>query len=584
MADRGGWRRVPWWLVALAGLVCAVLGAVLVARPFDSLSVLVALVAVGAVATAVSGLTVWWRRTSRWAAPVEALLWLAVALAVVAWPDITVRALALVVGAGLLLGGVLDVVGGIRGTIDERVAAVLGGAAGVVLGVLALSWPSVTVLVVAVVFGARLVWFGLRLAWSSVQDRHGGGPTAVGHPRGRFRRFAHAVGSGVALLVALALAVLSAWLNAGEPSLDAFYDAPEEVPDEPGRLVRAERFTRTMPEEAEAWRILYTTTRADGVPALASALVVVPVDRGDEPLPVIALAHGTTGVARTCAPSVLPDPFGAGAFFALGGVLERSWALVATDYIGLGTAGGHPYLVGQPAGRSVLDSVRAAHELGDVTLADRTVVWGHSQGGGAALWTGGLAPMYAPDVGVVGVAALAPASDLPGLADSLRRVTGGSILAGFIVQGYANAYDDVDVDDYVRRVARPTFDAAVRRCLSEPAVLLSAIGSVVTGESVFSNDPATGPLSERLGENVPVLPVEAPLLVAQGEGDRLISPVVQAAYVQARCEAGQAVDYRTYPGLEHVPLVQADSPLLPELFDWTEQRFAGAPFEPTCGG
>jgi acetyl esterase/lipase len=232
----------------------------------------------------------------------------------------------------------------------------------------------------------------------------------------------------------------------------------------------------------------------------------------------------------------------------------------------------------------VLDSVRAAHELGDVTLADRTVLWGHSQGGGAALWTGGLAPMYAPDVGVVGVAALAPASDLPGLADSLRRVTGGSIFAGFIVQGYANAYDDVDVDDYVRRVARPTFDAAVRRCLSEPAVLLSAIGSVVTGESVFSNDPATGPLSERLGENVPVLPVEAPLLVAQGEGDRLISPVVQAAYVQARCEAGQAVDYRTYPGLDHVPLVQADSPLLPELFDWTEQRFAGAPFEPTCGG
>jgi hypothetical protein len=33
----------------------------------------------------------------------------------------------------------------------------------------------------------------------------------------------------------------------------------------------------------------------------------------------------------------------------------------------------------------------------------------------SALWTGILAPEYGQDVGVVGVVAMAPASDLPGL-------------------------------------------------------------------------------------------------------------------------------------------------------------------------
>ena len=52
-------------------------------------------------------------------------------------------------------------------------------------------------------------------------------------------------------------------------------------------------------------------------------------------------------------------------------------------------------------------------------LGEQTVVWGHSQGGHAALWTGQLAPTSAPELDIAGVAALAPASNLPGLIDNL---------------------------------------------------------------------------------------------------------------------------------------------------------------------
>jgi alpha-beta hydrolase superfamily lysophospholipase len=231
----------------------------------------------------------------------------------------------------------------------------------------------------------------------------------------------------------------------------------------------------------------------------------------------------------------------------------------------------------------VLDSVRAARQLTDAQLGDDTVVWGHSQGGGAALWTGVLAPSYAPDTNVIGVAALAPASDLVGLLENLGNVPAGSIFATYVLDAYAAVYDDVDLDDYVLPAARSSFDEVADRCLAEPAALVSVVGSLAFDMSVFRGDLASGPLLERLQQNIPTGAIEAPLLLAQGEADQLVLPQVQADYVAERCAAGQPIDFRTYPGLDHVPLVEADSPLIDELVVWTQDRLAGATPTPTCG-
>ena len=72
------------------------------------------------------------------------------------------------------------------------------------------------------------------------------------------------------------------------------------------------------------------------------------------------------------------------------------------------------------------------------------------------------------------------------------------------------------------------------------------------------------------------------MLLAQGLADGLVLPDVQARYVAARCDAGQALDHRRYEGLGHISLVEDDSPLIPELVEWTRQRFAGAAATPTC--
>ena len=377
---------------------------------------------------------------------------------------------------------------------------------------------------------------------------------------------------------------MSAKLHEGEPTVDAFYTAPAEVPAEPGALVRVEPFIRQIPEGAVAWRILYTTTRDDGAPATASALVVAPSDPSPEPRPVIAWAHGTTGVNRNCAPSLLAEPLESGAFYALDHVLEQGWVLVATDYIGLGSEGPHPYLVGQPAGRSVLDAVRAAKQLDDLRLQDQTIVWGHSQGGSAALWTGQLAPTYAPDVNVIGVAALAPAADVPSLVDNLYDSVGGSMFAAYALTGYAGAYPDVRFDDYVRPTARTVVRELASRCLGEPAVLVSVLASITTNMSAFSTDLRSGALGEHLAANVPNGPFEMPVLIGQGASDTLITPDVVNAYTQRLCDTGADIDYRSYDGKDHVGLVAADSPLVPELVTWTQQRLDGDNAPTTCEG
>ena len=168
------------------------------------------------------------------------------------------------------------------------------------------------------------------------------------------------------------------------------------------------------PFNADAYRVLYRSTGLHGEPIAVSGVVIVP--KGVPPAggrPIVAWAHPTTGIVDRCAPSL------ARAFFrsvqGLQDMMNRGYAVAATDYPGLGTPGVHPYLVGESEARAVIDSVRAARSVPGVGDGRSFAVWGHSQGGQAALFTGLLASTYAPDLNLVGVAAAAPATELRSL-------------------------------------------------------------------------------------------------------------------------------------------------------------------------
>jgi uncharacterized membrane protein HdeD (DUF308 family)/acetyl esterase/lipase len=568
------------WSIVV-GVFAVLVGVTLLFRPFASLTVLLLLIVAGLFVMAIS-------RFSEMERPVTAVellpavAYLVAAIAILAWPGSAVVVLVWVVAGALLVDGFVALVGAVRGNGQGRITAALRGVTNVLLGFLALAWPDVTTIVIAVVFGIRILWTGLELLWAGIRRRVNAHADPDG-PRPWWRRSLSLVTAVATLVLALILAGVGFRVSDSTPTPDAFYSPPDDIPAQPGALLRSEDFDRAIPENADARRVLYTTTGLGDEPYVASALVVTPEDSGSEPLPVIAWAHGTTGVAEGCAPSLLENPFEAGAMFTLDEAIDNGWAVVATDYIGLGTQGPHAYLVGEPAGHAILDAVRAARTMDDLSLANQTVIWGHSQGGHAALWAGILADDYAPDVGVIGVAAMAPASNLTGLISNLDNVTGGSIFASYALAGYTGTYDDVDIDDYVRGAAEVQSEEMATRCLSGEGALLNVAEYLTQDTSIFDTDPTTRALGARLKENIPTAPISAPLLLAQGETDELVIPAAQQEYANQRCASdGGPVDYRTYPDRDHVGVVAEDSPLIPDLLEWTTERFTGQEAADTC--
>jgi alpha-beta hydrolase superfamily lysophospholipase len=100
---------------------------------------------------------------------------------------------------------------------------------------------------------------------------------------------------------------------------------------------------------------------------------------------------------------------------------------------------------------------------------------------------------------------------------------------------------------------------------------------------VLSVDPGSyAPVATRLSENIPHDPIAAPLLIAQGESDPMISAGIQEQFVKHRCAAGQSLEYRTYKGGTHISIVAPNSLLTSDLIQWTQDRFAGKPQQPGC--
>ena len=205
-----------------------------------------------------------------------------------------------------------------------------------------------------------------------------------------------------------------------------------------GRLLRTEPLYGA-PEGATAYRIYYQSTGLHGEPIVVSGMVIVPAGPAPEgPRPVVAWAHPTTGVVPRCAPSLARKRFQMIAGLRL--MLARGFVVAATDYPGLGTPETHPYLVGESEGRAVLDSVRAARQIPGAGAADSFVVWGHSQGGQAALFTGLLAERYAPELRLLGVAAAAPATELAQLMKADLDSNGGRNLTAMTLWSWERVY------------------------------------------------------------------------------------------------------------------------------------------------
>jgi acetyl esterase/lipase len=347
-----------------------------------------------------------------------------------------------------------------------------------------------------------------------------------------------------------------------------------------GALIRSQPMDGA-PDGALAYRVLYRSEGLQGEPIAVSGVVIVPPG---PPPPggrlIVAWAHPTTGIVSRCAPSLARVLFST--IQGLDLMLRRGYVVAATDYPGLGTAGPHPYLVGISEGRAVLDSVRVARLMPGAGNGQVFAVWGHSQGGHAALFTGILAQSYAPDLRLVGVAAAAPATDLATLLADDLDTSGGKNITAMTLWSWSRIYG-APLSSVVTPAAIPVIDQLAGECIERFFDVFIRRGPSRALDRSFlkvNNVAEVAPWSGLLAANTPgTLPSSVPIFLAQGMKDPLVLPQITSAYMAKLCQAGSAVQWYPMPGVGHL-FAGRDS--ASNSIDWIAGRFAGSAAPSSC--
>lgn len=406
---------------------------------------------------------------------------------------------------------------------------------------------------------------------------------------------------GAALLSGLTLGALAAAVQAAPPGVvpvaderfgdgrvSAFYTWDQPIPAEPGRLLRQEPLDARagLSSAGEQYRILFSST--DGVsgsaPVSVSGALFLP--RGKPPAegwPVVAWGHGTLGVADICAPSWQGRSYRDVRY--LNTWLEEGYAVVASDYQGIGVPGHNPQFNNRSNAYSILDSVRAALD-GFPGLSKKVLLVGQSQGGSAVVVAAGYAPDYAPQLdvrGTIGTGIVySPARPVRTLTapdpDALNRVD-PSIAYGFYHVIAAQALDpSIRGEDIYTELALPLLEQARTHCLATLSSDVSGLG--LTRANTLKNPAAEKAYeapADDVGRPFPTVKLTQPLFIGVGRKDGLVSAGV--ALAEDACAAGTITQIHVYAGKDHSGTVNES---LKDSLPFARKVLAGEPVAPRC--
>ena len=345
-----------------------------------------------------------------------------------------------------------------------------------------------------------------------------------------------------------------------------FYQPPRTLPaGAHGTLIWERPYTGVAGlAQASNDRVLYKQVGIKGKSVAVSGLVSIP--KGKAPKggwPVVSFAHGTTGIADMCAPSRAAGPTSDAGRSDLGytplldGWIKAGFAVVRTDYEGLGTPGVHPYLIGRSEGRGVLDIVRAARQF-DPALSNRLIISGHSQGGQAALWAASLARTYTPELHLLGTVAFAPQSHTATETSLLKSVssTGLTPLAAMILRGIDVAYPSRHVRSLLTAAGAKLYPQTLTKCLDQLSAP-SSFGGLPLDQLVNPSANLAPAIREIAANDPDNLRIRGPVLLEQGLADTTVLPFLDQALSKSLAKVGDSVTYHTYAGATHSGVLTA---------------------------
>ncbi|RDH77662.1 triacylglycerol lipase [Mycolicibacterium moriokaense] len=397
-----------------------------------------------------------------------------------------------------------------------------------------------------------------------------------------------------------------------EDEYQEFYTPPDPLPPgAPGDLIRTEPSRLVLEPSgqlgmimADATRIMYRSTDVHGNPMAVTGTYFEPYNDwpGNGPRPLIVYGPGTQGQGDQCAPSrqfnqgihwrpYLDLAFNYEELF-VSTMVARGFAIVMTDYQGLGTPGLHTYVARVPQGDAMLDAARAAKKLPNTSLKPDGPIafWGYSQGGGAAASAAELASQYAPELNVVGTYAGAPPADLK----ELFPYADGSVLVGAV--GYAlnsvmTAYPEYA--DAIHSKLTPRGEDFVFKvqdqCVAETlAKFMFRHLQPYFNEDInqlVNEEPFSHLFDEqKLGRFKP----NAPVMILSNRFDPLVPWTAANQLGRDWCAQGADVQFWTNeePPFLNKAIINHALPMLVDGergMQWIADRFNGLPTTPNCG-
>lgn len=360
--------------------------------------------------------------------------------------------------------------------------------------------------------------------------------------------------------------------------LEPFYETSGlEKEGQLGEVVRQEPLKRQI-DDGTAYRILYRTQQSNGTPTFASGMIFVPDGPAPEGgRPVVAWGHGTVGMGNQCAPSRSDNPLSAIEWIS--DAMKQGWVVVATDYAGLGTPGTLEYLIGNSEAYDVINSVRAAQFMKDVDVNNRYAVWGHSQGGHSALFTSALSTSYAPELELVGTAAVAPAAELGPLMSQQQTGLGAWVIGPEVMVAWPSVNPALNVDDVLTSSGKRSYKTIAEKCIQEAVV--DGLAHRDMGQEFFSKDIMEIPnwAAEAAKQTAPVLAPNQPVLITESTTDTVVLPNTTALYIQRACQAGSNLTSLWLSNLNHIQVASASAA---NTIDWIAARFANQPNISNC--
>ncbi|OLT20842.1 lipase [Actinomadura sp. CNU-125] len=352
----------------------------------------------------------------------------------------------------------------------------------------------------------------------------------------------------------------------------------------PGDIVSVEpsafRALPGMDTPTRAWKIHYRSTDASGEPDVVSGTVIVPEGGHSGTRPLLTFAVGTVGMGDQCAPSATLPEGGTPAGGSVAQALLRGWAVVVTDYPGLGTPGDHTYLVGRSEGTAVLDAARAAQRLpgaqqAGVTADSPVGIMGYSQGGQASAWAAELAGTYAPELNVAGTASGGVPADL--LKHGPDGGTGDA-LALMAAIGHDAAYPELDLEEYLNAEGRALAETMRNGCVVD--IALASQGK--TFDELTARNPLEEPdwqarlKADKLGTRKP----SDPVFLYHGTADKIVQHDVGAQLRSDWCARGATVQWESVPLGDHMlTALIGTGPAM----DWLGERFEAQSAQGNCG-